>query len=161
MPKNFEKQKPWHSYVTIDLLLKVANYTILHPFVAWIIPLSLRAQAYPTSHITYQVSTAWAILLTILFFLSVVNQRLAYGIPREVDTSDEVIVITGGASGLGRLIAQFYAMRGASVAVLDIQDINLEEEVRGVSYYQCDVGDAKVVEAVSQRIEKEVQPQSE
>ena len=150
------KRRPWHNYLTIDLLLKVANTTILHPFVAWMIPLSLRAQAYPVTHITYRVSFAYALSLTILFFLSTLNNRLAHGIPRQVDLAEEVIVITGGASGLGRMIADFYAMRGATVAVLDVQDVNLEEEIRGVSYYRCDVGNAAQVESVSKKIVADV-----
>lgn len=75
--------------------------------------------------------------------------------PREVDLSDEVIVITGGASGLGLLIAEVYGMRGATVAVLDVNDME-NTEARGVTYYKCDVGDKEQVVKVAAEIEIDV-----
>src|ERR1700761_6983126 len=105
-------QKPWHALLTIDLICSAACRTILHPFVAWIIPLSLRAVTVPYHNISLQLSIGYASLLTLWWILSVFNYRIAYGIPREMEWDEEVIVITGGASGLGRLIADFYAMRG-------------------------------------------------
>lgn len=101
------------------------------------------------------MSVAYAALLTILYFLSLLNERIAYGRPRVVDLSEEVIVITGGASGLGLLIAEVYGMRGASVAVLDIRELE-NEEARGVEYYKCDVGDRVQVETVAKQIERDV-----
>lgn len=148
-------EKPWHSFLTIDLLLQVANKTFLHPFVAWIIPLCLRAQAASFRHTSMQLALAYAIILTLLSILSVINKRIAYGLPREVDLSEEVIVITGGASGLGLLIAEVYGMRGASVAVLDVREMESKEAI-GVEFYNCDVGDRVQVEKVAVEIEKDV-----
>ena len=150
------KDRPWYGYLTIDLLMTVADKTILHPFVAWIIPMSLRAQAYPPSHIAFRVSFAYAALLSVFFFLSIINYRLGYGNPREVDLSDEVIVITGGAGGLGRLIADFYAMRGVSVAVLDIEQGDVEGKLNGAFYYQCDIADVQQLERTFEKIRHEV-----
>lgn len=70
------------------------------------------------------------------------------------------MLVTGGASGLGLLIAQMYGMKGASVAVLDIKDLGENEcdEVfgLGVRYYRGDVGDRAVLEGVRERIVEEV-----
>ncbi|KAF2092185.1 NAD(P)-binding protein [Saccharata proteae CBS 121410] len=150
-------RKPWHAHITIDLLADVAGYTIFHPFVAWIIPLCLRAQATPYTHTSFRVSVGYAVTLTLLYVLSYINQRIAYGLPRDVDLSEEVIVITGGANGLGLLIAEVYGMRGASVAVLDINGIEAAEE-KGITYYKCDVGDRAQLEAVAKLIEKDLGP---
>jgi NAD(P)-dependent dehydrogenase (short-subunit alcohol dehydrogenase family) len=68
---------------------------------------------------------------------------------------EEVIVITGGASGLGLLIAEVYGMRGATVAVLDVLDLE-SGDARGVTAYKCDVGDKAQVAKVAAQIEKEV-----
>lgn len=80
--------------------------------------------------------------------------------PRTVDPAREVVLVTGGASGLGLLIAQMYGMKGASVAVLDIKDIGEEECEEffgvGVRYYRGDVGDRLVLESVRERIVEEV-----
>ena len=68
--------------------------------------------------------------------------------------------MAGGASGQGLLIAEFYGMRGVSVAVLDVKpEEEVDEgfqELPAVEYYRCDVGDRGEVEAVAARITKDV-----
>ncbi|OBT81619.1 hypothetical protein VE02_09896 [Pseudogymnoascus sp. 03VT05] len=145
----------WASPLSIDLLLKVANVTFLHPFVAWMIPLCLRAQVYPWSSPVMQSAILYASLLTLFFFLGVLNRQIAYSKPRVVDLGEEVIVITGGASGLGLLVAEVYGMRGATVAVLDVVELEAGE-ARGVTVYKCDVGDAAQVAKVAAQIELEL-----
>lgn len=98
---------------------------------------------------------AWATIITLFWMANVINQRIAHGIPREVDLSEEVIVITGGASGLGLLIAEVYGMRGATVAVLDVNEME-NTEARGVTYYKCDVGNKEEVAKVALEIEKDL-----
>jgi len=120
------------------------------------IPLSLRAVTVPYEFLSMRLAIGYASALTLLWVLSVFNDRIAYGLPREVDLEDEVIVITGGASGLGRLVAEFYAMRRASVVVLDVETVDEDEGMMGVNFYQCDVGDCKQVEACATRIREDV-----
>lgn len=105
-----------------------------------------------------QSAILYASVLTLLFFLGVLNRQIAYSKPRVVDLGEEVIVITGGASGLGLLVAEVYGMRGATVAVLDVADLEAGE-ARGVTVYKCDVGDAAQVAKVAAQIELEVSPQ--
>lgn len=88
--------------------------------------------------------------------VSLLNSRVAYGTPRQVDSSEEVVVITGGASGLGLLIAEFYAMRGTAVAAVDIKPKGALQEAKGIAYYQCDVGNAEHVSITAKRIQNEV-----
>lgn len=64
-------------------------------------------------------------------------------------------MITGGASGLGLLIAEVYGMRGASVAVLDVKELESGES-RGVYVYKCDVGDQKQIAKAAIEIERDV-----
>lgn len=146
---------PWAKSFSIDLILKVLNTTFFHPFVAWIIPLCMRAQAMPWSHTAIQISIGYASLLTLLFFCQILNLQIAYSKPRKVDLSKEVIVITGGAGGLGLLIAEVYGMRGATVAVLDIKDLE-SGDVRGVTAYRCDVSDKDQLAKVALQIERDV-----
>ncbi|KAI9672918.1 MAG: hypothetical protein M1829_004468 [Trizodia sp. TS-e1964] len=145
-------ETPWQRQISIDLLLKVANITFLHPFVAWMIPLCMRAQAMPWSHAAIQLSIAYASLLSLLALLLRANKALAYGPPRPVDLAEEIIVITGGASGLGLLLAEAYGMRGATVIVLDVREMEAEGDVRGVDYFRCDVGDAEQLARVAATI---------
>jgi hypothetical protein len=147
----------WAKPLSVDLLLKVLNVTFLHPFVAWMVPLCMRAQAMKWTHPAIQIAIGYASLLTALYFLDVLNKQIAFSKPRKVDFSDEVIVVTGGASGLGLLIAEVYGMRGATVAVLDVKDLE-SGEARGVSVYKCDVGDKDQVKKVAIEIERDVRP---
>lgn len=95
-------------------------------------------------------------MLTAIFIARKINHRVAYGEPRTVD--DEVVLVTGGASGLGLLIAQNYAMRGASVAVLDIKDVDKDasEGSGAILHIACDVAERQALEKARQRIEEEV-----
>lgn len=145
----------WFAPLSIDLFVKVLKVTFLHPFVCWMIPLCFRAQTVRWEAPRMIGSIAWASFITLVWMAGVVNQRVAHGLPREVDLSEEVIVITGGASGLGMLVAEVYGMRGATVAVLDVNDME-NGEARGVTYYKCDVGDKNQIAKVAAEIEKDV-----
>ncbi|KAK3344437.1 hypothetical protein B0T25DRAFT_635253 [Lasiosphaeria hispida] len=145
----------WFAPLSVDLIVKVFKTTFFHPFVAWIIPLCFRAQNMFWDAPPMLVSIAWASFITLCWMAGVINNRLAFGLPREVDLSEEVIVITGGASGLGLLIAEVYGMRGATVAVLDIKEME-NGEARGVTYYKCDVTDKDQVARAAADIEREL-----
>lgn len=145
----------WFAPLSVDLIVKVLKVTFLHPFICWIIPMCFRAQNYPWGHDKMVYSIVWATFITLCWAAGIINQRLAFGVPREVDLGEEVIVITGGASGLGLLIAEVYGMRGASVAVLDINEME-HEESRGVTFYKCDVTDKDALAKVAAQIEEDL-----
>ncbi|KAI1266128.1 hypothetical protein F5Y18DRAFT_21847 [Xylariaceae sp. FL1019] len=145
----------WFAPLSVDLFIKVLNVTILHPFVAWIIPLCFRAENQEWDTPPMMVSIAWATLVTLGWMANIISHKIAYGLHREVDLSEEVIVITGGTSGLGLLIAEVYGMRGATVAVLDTKPLE-HTEARGITYYQCDVTDKTQIARVADEIEREL-----
>ncbi|KAF7517576.1 hypothetical protein G7054_g13769 [Neopestalotiopsis clavispora] len=145
----------WFSPVSIDLLLKVLNITLFHPFIAWLLPLCLRARHMEYEETPMRVTIAWAIVVTFLWLLNKFSHKLAYGMHREVDLSEEVIVITGGASGLGLLIAEVYGMRGATVAVLDVAELE-STDVRGITHYKCDITDKEQIARVRKEIERDL-----
>ncbi|KAL4880054.1 hypothetical protein BJY04DRAFT_85618 [Aspergillus karnatakaensis] len=147
--------KRWHELLTFDLFITVLNRSLFHPFIAWIVVLCLRAQATPYTHPAFLFASGYATFLTVVDIAFMISDRIAYGMSREVDLSEEIIVITGGASGLGRLIAQIYGLRGASVAVLDVadeKDVQGWDDVGSVEYYQCDIGVREQVVQVARRI---------
>lgn len=151
--------EPWHQFMSVDLIWTVLGYTVFHPFVCWIIVLCLRAQYTPWTNIEMRITIAWSIAMSAIGIFNIFSDRIAFGAHREVDLSEEVIVITGGVEGLGGLIAETYGMRSANVAVLDIKPVDEDEaEDKGVAYYQCDVGDPKQVEAAAAKIIEDVRP---
>ncbi|KAM5449238.1 hypothetical protein MaudCBS49596_005064 [Microsporum audouinii] len=161
-PGRPSRPKSNNSPITFDLLLNVLQKTILHPFIAWLIPLCLVAQATPYSHPSFIITATYATGLSLLLVLSYVNKRLAYGPPRNVDFKKEVIVVAGGASGLGLAIAETYGMRGVSVAVLDVKDPADDagyvrwDEFPSVEYYRCDMGNKDEVDKVARKIAKDL-----
>ena len=65
-----------------------------------------------------------------------------------MDLDGKVAVVTGGASGIGRAIATALAIRGATIAIADIdqslametsQALEAEDYVTGI--FMCDVSD--------------------
>lgn len=158
LPKKYDKpDEPWYRYVTIDLVFYVFSYTIFHPWTSWILVLCLRAQLTPYENIEMRIAMVWAFLMSAIGIFNIFSDRIAFGNPREVDLSEEVIVITGGVDGLGGLLAETYGMRNANIAVLDTKKIGEDEaEEKGVLYYECDVGDAEQVEAVTKEIVEDV-----
>lgn len=154
-------QNSWSDHLTIDTLYRVLQRTLFSPFIAWIVVLCLRAQVTPPTAPAFVGAVAYAVFLSALFVVQTINHRVAHGLPRTVDSDQEVVLITGGASGLGLLIAQSYAMKGGAVAVLDIREfsgIDEQESIlgEGVCHYRCDVGVREELEEVKMRVEKEV-----
>jgi 3-oxoacyl-[acyl-carrier protein] reductase len=62
-----------------------------------------------------------------------------------------VTIITGGAQGIGRAMAEYLADKGGDIAIFDIIDGNevlsaIREKGRKAEFYQVDVSDFKAVE---------------
>jgi NAD(P)-dependent dehydrogenase (short-subunit alcohol dehydrogenase family) len=76
---------------------------------------------------------------------------------------ERVVVITGGASGIGEAMVEAFAAQGARVVFLDIQDAMAENLVRRIeaaslrvpAYYHCDLTDIAALEnTVGQVLER-------
>ena len=147
----------WYSQLTIDLFALILQRSIFHPFIAWLIPLCQRAIGAPGDSIQVLSTTYYAALITALWILGLLDRKIAYGQPRELDWENEVVIITGGAGGLGKIMAEMYGMRGVSVALLDIREPVWESEgMADVKFYRCGVGKRTDVERVKGQIEKDV-----
>ncbi|HVH07930.1 MAG TPA: SDR family NAD(P)-dependent oxidoreductase [Myxococcota bacterium] len=73
----------------------------------------------------------------------------------------QVALVTGGASGMGRLAARRLAAGGAQVAILDVNEAGLREtkgDVEAIRAYPVDVTDARAVSAAVRRVESELGP---
>jgi NAD(P)-dependent dehydrogenase (short-subunit alcohol dehydrogenase family) len=73
----------------------------------------------------------------------------------------EVVLVTGGGSGMGRLAAQRMADAGARVAAVDVNAEGLRETAHGrerISLHALDVSDARAVEALVKEVEAELGP---
>ncbi|KAF3942250.1 hypothetical protein ABW19_dt0202488 [Dactylella cylindrospora] len=153
-PSGFQTDKPILSLINIDLLVQVTNITFLHPFFSWMLPMTLRALTFQYHHPPMIGAMVYAALVTLYAIWTQIDRILAYGKNRVFDKEEEVLVITGGSSGLGLLIAQVYGMRGLSVAILDVNEP--EVDTQNVEFYKCDVGNYEEVKEVSKRIIEEL-----
>jgi len=78
-----------------------------------------------------------------------------------MDVSGKIIVVTGGASGIGAALARQFA--GAGAAHVACADLNLEAaravaENIGGSGHQCDVSDETNIKALIDNVERDIGP---
>ena len=150
-------EKPWHAYITIDLLVNVLARSVFHPYIAWLVPLCLRSLSYSYSHPYFQYACVYATCVSVLALLRILNKKLAWGSPRKLNWDEEVVVITGGSRGLGKVLAETYGMRSVSVAVLDIREPEEQSEaLENVRFYKCDVSSIEDVRKAKLAIEQDV-----
>lgn len=168
MPPLTSDALPWYNFLSIDLLLLVAKTTLLHPILCWLYPLALRAQAFHWHMRPLQYGIVYAIIIDFFWFLGRLNtlgrngafsrrtkpQHAANGEDVGEDV-DEVVVVTGGSSGLGQIVAEIFALKGISVAVLDIKKPCMEGNY-ALTYYECDVSDITAVKRVASQITQDV-----
>jgi len=74
--------------------------------------------------------------------------------PPPLDWGRQIVIITGGASGLGELLANTLAVRNVTVIVLDVNPIVSDNY--NINYYKCDISKWEEVQAVSKRIKEEI-----
>ena len=122
---NQPKQKPWYNHITLDLILYVLNRSIFHPAIVLIFWLCLAA--VPPHHHRHPLGNPtvyYASFLLLIRLLALLNHRLTYGPARNISWDNEVVVITGGATGLGRTIAELLLIkhRGVKVAIIDVKE---------------------------------------
>ncbi|WP_157976723.1 SDR family NAD(P)-dependent oxidoreductase [Parahaliea mediterranea] len=77
------------------------------------------------------------------------------------DVAGKVAIVTGGASGMGRIIALRLVNRGAKVAIFDVNEQGLQAtaaESPQITPLRCDIGDLADVEAKVGQVESELGP---
>jgi hypothetical protein len=161
MPPTSTDSLPWYRVLSIDLLLRVAKSTFLNPVLTWLYPLALRAQAFHYHMPPLKYGIFFALFVDFCWFLSYLNSQARNGWRKpapvhaedgdEVEEADEVVVVTGGSSGLGQIIAEMFALKGTAVAVMDIKPPSMEGNY-SIEYYECDVSDADAVHHTAQKI---------
>ncbi|ORY77783.1 hypothetical protein BCR37DRAFT_350830 [Protomyces lactucae-debilis] len=74
---------------------------------------------------------------------------------RRIDTTQDVVVITGGCSGIGLVTVGMLAAKGLRVAILDRNPLPTTSPVTGnsrVKFFECDITDREQVMRVAQDV---------
>ncbi len=75
-----------------------------------------------------------------------------------MELSEKVVVVTGGASGIGKALAWRFSEEGARVAIADLRGAeDAAREIGGLGV-DCDVSDEQQVIALVDRVERELGP---
>lgn len=77
------------------------------------------------------------------------------------DINGKIALVTGGASGMGRIIALRLAGRGARVAIFDVNQQGLDETAaqgQDITPLRCDIGDRADVEAKVAQVQQQLGP---
>ncbi|KAF8165566.1 retinal short-chain dehydrogenase/reductase [Crassisporium funariophilum] len=154
-----EDGSPIFDNFDIDLLIKVLANTALSPFFVFFIPIFYIFQGAQLTDPIIILSSIYYVVVSVFWFTRWYSRlyrnqgKLLYG-PGLLDWSEEIVVVTGGASGIGELLANTLAVRNVTVVVLDVNPIVTENY--NIVYYKCDVSKWEEVEAVSKKIIEEV-----
>jgi len=98
--------------------------------------------------------TLWLILVALFYKIAPRTQKIMRG---------EIVLITGGASGIGRLLAISFGKEGSTVVIWDINDEAMQKvanEVRaeGVKCYTyfCDISKREKIYETANKVKKDV-----
>ncbi|WVF66797.1 hypothetical protein IAT40_001539 [Kwoniella sp. CBS 6097] len=144
----------------LDVVVKELSKTIFSPFFVLFLPITFLSQV-PSTHPVFIISVAWTVLICAVGIWNHVDKIYRCGgtwlfAPAKLKWEEQIVLITGGGSGIGALLAETLAIRNVPVVVLTKEPPKYETENENIYNYVCDVSDYKAVEAVSKRIQKEV-----
>ncbi|KAF4967854.1 hypothetical protein FSARC_4653 [Fusarium sarcochroum] len=144
-----------------DVVLRLIRQTALNP--ALLLPLVLLARLTKRGQDLSILHPAAFRHLKTLFYVALA--RWASGwvsektrnnwVNDKYDWTREIVLITGGAGGIGGRIVKLFEELGVKVVVLDIQPMSFEVSAN-VHHYQCDLRSPDNVEAVAEKIRAQV-----
>ncbi|KAI6649782.1 Epidermal retinol dehydrogenase 2 [Oopsacas minuta] len=102
------------------------------------------------------------VLLTLCYYNPIGIYQHFVPPPRK-SVKDDIILITGGAMGMGAIMGERFGKLGAKIVLWDIQEKQLEETVDKLKEggiqawgYTCDVSDRNKIYEVAKRVKSEV-----
>ncbi|OAA73284.1 dehydrogenase/reductase SDR family member 8 precursor [Cordyceps fumosorosea ARSEF 2679] len=142
-------------------LFKLFARTALNP--SLVLPLLLLARytkrgsdlsiLHPTAYGGIKKLFYWGLLRTIVRYLS--DKTRNNWVKDRYDWSREIVLITGGAAGIGAQIVKLFDELAIKVVVLDVQPMAYATSSR-VHHYKCDLRSPASVQEVAERVRIEV-----
>ncbi|KAI0722812.1 retinal short-chain dehydrogenase/reductase [Earliella scabrosa] len=150
---------PLYDSFDVDLIMKVLAHTAFSPFFTFFIPVFYIFQGARWPEPVIVISVFYNVAVSAFWFLKWYSRlyrnqgSLLFG-PGRPDWGEQLVVITGGSSGIGELVANTLAVRNVTVVVLDVKPIITENY--NITYYKCDVSKWEEVERVAKQIVEEL-----
>ena len=143
----------------LDLVATVFAHTAFSPFFIFFIPVFYYFNGVPADSPVVVGFSAYWVAISSFWFLRWYSRiyrnqgSLLFG-PGRFDWGEQIVVVTGGSSGIGELLANTLAVRNVTVIVLDVNPIVTENY--NINYYKCDVSKWEEVEAVAKQVREEI-----
>ncbi|TEB35735.1 retinal short-chain dehydrogenase/reductase [Coprinellus micaceus] len=159
MPPSVPDGSPIFDSLDVDLFVKVLSHTLFSPFFVFFIPIFFIFQGAKVTDTSVVGFGVYYVVISLFWFTRWASRlwrnqgSFLFG-PPKLDWGDEIVLITGGASGVGELLANTLAVRNVTVVVLDVNPIVTENY--NITYYKCDVSKWEEVSAVADRIQEEI-----
>jgi short-subunit dehydrogenase len=102
------------------------------------------------------VCAAFAICVDFVYLLWFLNELHLTFPKRRLDPQIDVIAITGGSSGLGRLLVAMLANKGYKTINIDVNEP--EFLLPNVAFYKCDISNPQSVKQLRDQIKKDIGP---
>ncbi|KAI0750965.1 retinal short-chain dehydrogenase/reductase [Daedaleopsis nitida] len=150
---------PLYDSFDVDLVVKVLAHTLFSPFFTFFIPVFYVFQGARWPEPILVITSVYNVAVSVFWFFKWYSRlyrnqgSLLFG-PARLDWGDELVVVTGGSSGIGELVANTLAVRNVTVVVLDVKPIVTENY--NITYYNCDVSKWEEVERVAKTIVEEL-----
>ncbi|KAF9960428.1 hypothetical protein BGZ70_008610 [Mortierella alpina] len=137
---------------SIDFVLQLCNASIFHvSFPFFLIP-CFKMYGFSNENLAFILAAIYGVLLFVVKIAYWFHER-SQRRDGKVDWEDEVVLITGGANGIGYLLAEMLAIRRITVVVLDTQPVKTALDIDS---YICDVSDPQDIARVAKEIREDV-----
>ncbi|KAF9954877.1 hypothetical protein BGZ72_004191 [Mortierella alpina] len=137
---------------SIDFVMQLCNASIFHvSFPFFLIP-CFKMYGFSNENLAFILAAIYGVLLFVVKIAYWFHER-SQRRDGKVDWEDEVVLITGGASGIGYLLAEMLAIRRITVVVLDTQPVKTALDIDS---YICDVSDPQDIARVAKEIREDV-----
>ncbi|EWZ51014.1 hypothetical protein FOCG_10070 [Fusarium oxysporum f. sp. radicis-lycopersici 26381] len=144
-----------------DVVLRLIRQTALNP--ALLLPLVLFARLTKKGQDLSILHPSASGHLKTLFYVALARWASGWWsdktrnnwVDDKYDWKREVVLVTGGAGGIGGRIVKLFEEMGVKVVVLDVQPMSFEVSAN-VHHFRCDLRSPENIEAVAEKIRAEV-----
>ncbi|KAI9691407.1 MAG: hypothetical protein M1820_009679 [Bogoriella megaspora] len=155
---------------TLGDLLLLADRSILNPWLSGpflvglkLLEAGIQRSVIPTDATAFLPSAGlvkglqwlFGIGLTLRANRALSRKSLNNGVKADFDWSKEIVLVTGGAGGIGGETARKLSTKSAAVIVLDVLPLTYDPP-KNLHYYRCDLTDYSALQTVASSIEKDV-----